>query len=87
MHEVKIQGETLSGILLLPFAVDEKPKKENQPIFRRAEMRPSSLDLVAQLPRAQKVAFLHVWTTESSLMTIRNKVSLEEFLPSVTHVK
>lgn len=51
VHEVKIRGEALSESLLLLSAIGEKPKKEDQPTFRRAVMGSSSLDLVAQLPR------------------------------------
>lgn len=57
--EVEIRGEALSGILLSPSAVSEKCRKESSGGV-------SGLELAAQIPRAQKAAFLHVWTTGSS---------------------
>lgn len=85
VREVEILGEALSGILLSPSAVSEKHRKESSGGV-------SGLDLAAQIPRAQKVAFLHVWTIGSSpqkycLTAIRKGVSLEELLLSVTHIK
>lgn len=74
-----------------PSAVHGKPEKEEQPICGRAVVGPVGLDLVAQLPRAQEVAFLHVWTSGSSPrknfpMAIRKGASSDQLLCSVIPV-